>query len=317
MFLLFITVLLLATTVQSAQNVGYDRDASGGLSYSEWREFCDDTQPNWIEANRPFNDSTGAWDAHAGIFVRLPGASNERNLTYVADIPYWIRTRYYATACKFNYRLMWFVICDATSCPSVPSSQYGLWMAVQETSNKLIVPRNPPRYWRQEYSQQYETPVIPGNPDQTQWDAIHISVPPKHSIGVYLVNGSVVYEEWISNDVPHGHLSHSAESYDINPNPAYTGLGYNSMNPWIDLDYYGRPSGVFPEPANTVFNMYEAGSLPLVEWTSGHSAYMALIVPANGKRQGGNEIAISQEDYTKYHAIATLARTHAVRPRAT
>jgi hypothetical protein len=296
-------------------NGGYDRAKCGGLSYSEWRDFCK-VDSDWVKRNQCPYDSTGNYSAYAGVSVKLPGASTDRNLTYVVDIPYWIVTTYKESSCKFNFRLEWFVVCDAITCPLIPP---GLYMAVQETSNRIIVPRNPSREMRQEYHQIYETSPIPGNPDQNTWSDIHISITPHWVMGLYSdINGKVAYEELISMDVPHKHLSHSAQSYQ--PSSVNTGLVF--MNPWADIDYIDSTNGTLPEPAKTVYTLYSNGQLPLVTYDNGKSAYMTLIVPSssNGKRvqsQSDLPVSIPQTDYDKYFATATIAKQNNVASKTT
>jgi hypothetical protein len=269
------------------------------MSHGDWKAYCK-VDDDWLNLNRCAFSSTGQYEAFIGVFVKLPGATSDRHLTFVADIPYWINTVYKETACKFNFILKWFFVCDATSCPLVAP---GLYMGVQETSNKVIAPRKPSNEIRQEYHQVYESPVIPGNPDQTTWTDIHISIDDHWCVGLYKdANGKVAYEETISIDVPHMHISHSSQNYA--PNATKNG-SYVYMNPWVDLDYYGIP--VLPEPAASVHNAYITGNMNLTQYALGKYAYMTLIVPASGKRDSEG-IPITQSDYTKYMASATLAK---------
>lgn len=283
----------------------YDKDISD-MTYSKWKRYCQ-VDEEWFERNEAAFGCAGVYNAFLGVFVKLPGASSDRNLTFVADIPYTIVTKYYETACKFVFVLHWYVVCDSVSCPLLTP---GLYLAVQETFNKIKVDE-PIKDDESRYIQGYSTPVIPGNPDQTQWIDVHILIQTHWFVGLYKnLQGNVTYEEFISVDIPHGHISHSAQSYT-------QGAQYNSsyvyMTPWIDLDYYVAIGGL-SEPANSTHTLFiNNRSAMYTEFATGQFAYMVLIAPASGKRT--NDFSLSQTDYDKAVDHATNAKNRNIFPK--
>lgn len=291
----------------------YDNEISA-MTVAKWNKYCR-VDEEWFERNEAAFANTDNYSAFLGVFVKLPGATTDRNLTYVADIPYTIVTRYEETPCEYNFNLQWYVVCDATLCPLIAP---GLYLAVQETANKINV-NEELRDDESRYLQNYKTPVIPGNPDQTQWLDLHISLQKHWFIGLYSdASGAVTYEELISIDIPHKHISHSAQSYTPG---AQFDSSFVFMNPWIDLDYYDVTNGVLPEPAKSVYEAYMTNPESLyTEYATGKFSYMALIVPASKRSESEkrftNEYTLPEEDYDRIHAAAIIAQERGIYPKS-
>lgn len=303
--------IFLSSFVSAQQWVNDSWSHASGISYSDWKNYCE-VNDDWKERNKCTWQLTGNYSSFIGVYVKLPGASNVRNMTYVADIPYWQVATYKQGQCKQNYIVMWFVVCDSVLCPSLPVSQHGLYLSVTETSNKVIFPKRQAcqNEVRQEYNQVYETPSSPGNPAQeVEWDAIRINID-QWCLGLYTVKatGKVAYEELSSIDVPYEHIYHSAQNYV----PSENQPGLSRMGLWAYIDAYGN--GLLDEPARTAYTMYKAGILPAIETAPGRSDYLLpLFPPSSGKRQQTGGVTLSSADYAKYLAVATLVKDNNVK----
>lgn len=302
--LVILCVTLTSSTEPGPQWINDGWSESSGIAYSDWKEYCK-VDDDWKVRNRCTWEITGNFSSFLGVYISLPSGTSDRDMNFVADIPYWQVATYMQGACKTNFVVMWFVACDATLCPLLAP---GLYLSVTETSNKLIFPRRATKEYRQEYQQVYETPSSPGNPPQDElWDAIRVNID-KWAIGLYTVKatGKVAYEELSSVDIPHKHLYHSAQSYA----PSYRTPGLSAMAPWVYIDAYDN--GLLDEPARTAYTLYRTGNLPLVEYAPGKKSNLLPLFPPSGKRQSGNQVTLSSSDYDKYLAKANLAKANKV-----
>lgn len=226
-------------------------------------EYCDPTSTHFQNRNQPQIQSAGKWSMNATIFVLLePG---------IPPIPFQFfeSNVYDEDGCQFNSTLMYYIQCDATVCPSIPS---GIYVGLEQINAAIIIPHDNEKKCNQRYRQVQVTTTPPTITDVGLWHAELTALSDDHNINIYKnkTTGQTLYDENILI-ISEGNREYTTRT--IGPS-----LSDPSMYIVQELGHIQSTSlTVFPEPFNTALNLYINGTYPYLEYAPGQKAYLLAL----------------------------------------